>query len=400
MGSRKATVRLPDTPKQAFDFFSRDGHAVTPSANILRVATGPNLLEVEPNDTSDDVAEGDRYVPLALNGVIEKPNDIDWFRFKAKAGKRYKVKTWGRSLGSAINPKITVESAPGAKKSKRLSNDDVRGSELNLVYVSRTIKDMFDPILLFEPPHDGEYAIKVEDVHGVGGPTFVYRVEIEEAEPLLLTSISGVNRGGRSHQMRNRISLSRGNRANTIVAVQKGFATKFDGALELKAVGLPPGVDMHAPRIEAGQDRVAVVFTATDEADLGAALIELQAVPVDASQPLNSRFSQTVGFYENQNNLMYQTFVDRLAISVSEKAPYSITVTEPEIPLLKYSEIPIKVAIEREPGFDSPIELNLDLLPPGVVRPTPLKIKPDQTEVEYIVSGRNLVPGSYQVSLS
>ena len=41
---------------------------------------------------------------MALNGVISKPGDVDYFRFKAKKGQTFDVHCYARRLGSPLDP--------------------------------------------------------------------------------------------------------------------------------------------------------------------------------------------------------------------------------------------------------------------------------------------------------
>ena len=55
-----------------------------PSPNWVRVSDFPNVLEAEPNDTQKTATVAQKDLPLAFNGILSKPGDVDWFRFKAK----------------------------------------------------------------------------------------------------------------------------------------------------------------------------------------------------------------------------------------------------------------------------------------------------------------------------
>ena len=51
----------------------------------MRVVDLANALEVEPNDALAQ-ATPTAAAPLALNGIIEKPGDVDFIKFTAKQG--------------------------------------------------------------------------------------------------------------------------------------------------------------------------------------------------------------------------------------------------------------------------------------------------------------------------
>ncbi len=43
------------------------------------------------------------------------------------------------------------------------------------------LKDVLDPSVIWEPKSDGDYLLELEDSSGSGGPTAVYRIEVEPA---------------------------------------------------------------------------------------------------------------------------------------------------------------------------------------------------------------------------
>ena len=107
--------------------------------------------------------------------------EIDRFTFTAKKGESYRIRVYGRALGSPIDPKIWIR---GVKDNKLVAQaDDSTLPELGLVSSRNQwhIKDQLDPSVIFKAPADGEYTLGVEDTRGMGGPSFVYRAEVEPA---------------------------------------------------------------------------------------------------------------------------------------------------------------------------------------------------------------------------
>ena len=83
--------------------------------------------------------------PIALNGVIDKPGDIDHFVFKATKGQTFDIRVFARALRSPLDAVLYV----GARNAgASAGNDDSAGP---------------DSYLRFSAPNDGEYVIWLID---------------------------------------------------------------------------------------------------------------------------------------------------------------------------------------------------------------------------------------------
>ena len=144
-------VTLPSTEDLEYGLFAKDAIGVSPSPNMIRVTDLPNATEAEPNDTTAQASAG--AAPGALNGIIEKPGDVDYFKFSAKQGQQYDIRVLARSpLRSPLDSVLTVHRATGAGLA---SNDDTGGP---------------DGYLRFTAPADEDYFIQVHDHLRAGGP--------------------------------------------------------------------------------------------------------------------------------------------------------------------------------------------------------------------------------------
>ncbi|GIW86313.1 MAG: hypothetical protein KatS3mg108_0637 [Isosphaeraceae bacterium] len=71
------------------------------------VATGPQQLATEPDDNPSQAPT--LATPGGLSGVIDAPGDVDHAAFEAQAGERWIVEVYGRRLGSPIDPRIEIQ---------------------------------------------------------------------------------------------------------------------------------------------------------------------------------------------------------------------------------------------------------------------------------------------------
>jgi hypothetical protein len=354
-------LQLPAAAAAKLGVFAEDADQSPPSPNWIRVSEFPNVLEAEPNDSREQATRTELPLPVALNGIIGKAGDEDWFRFKASKGQTFDIKVYARALRSPLDPVLEVHAAGGAQIA---ANDDQGGP---------------DSIVRFSAPADGDYELKVRDHLRKGGPAYVYRVEFNAAQPTAYTHIPAYEREP-NDQLRQWVAVPKGNRFSTWIRVNR---SNFGGDMTLAFEGLPAGVRAFAELVPAGIDRVPVVFEAAPDAPVAGALAEVVATTTDGK--ISGRFFQSVNLvYGPPNNtIFYGTAVDRLAVAVVEEAPYRLSIVEPKAPLVNGGSLGLKVVAERKPGFTKPITLRMLWTPPGVTAAVTHAIPEGQNEAYY-----------------
>ena len=365
-GVRTQALRLPADPLGDYAYpFSVDG-LKAPSPNPIRLCAFGNVLEQEPNDTPKDATPAAGDLPLAFNGMVEKAGDVDYFRFKAKAGQKYDLRCVARGIRSPLDSVLTVYKGDGAQIA---DNDDAGGP---------------DSALSWTVPADGEYLVAVRDHLGKGGPHYVYRVEFHPLSPGLTL---GIPEYARNSQERNAVSVPRGNRYATLVKVTR---SNVGGDVLLSAPSLPVGVTMEADRIAGSVNEVPVVFEAGTNASLGALLVPLNGRHAENTN-IQGGFSQSLElvYGEPNNTIYYKTVVDRLAVVVAEEAPFSIEVVEPKVPLVQNGSMGLRVIAKRRPEFKGVIKLRMLWNPPGVGSQSEVVIPEGQTEAIYPVNAND-----------
>lgn len=90
------------------------------SRRAFRVAVSdlPAVREVEPNDTPDRATSAS--APASIAGRIERPGDVDLFRFEAKKGSSWTIETEAAKRGAPVDTKIEVLDAQGRKVERAL----------------------------------------------------------------------------------------------------------------------------------------------------------------------------------------------------------------------------------------------------------------------------------------
>jgi hypothetical protein len=358
-GEIKQKVKLPAAvPQEKFGLFAQDAGGIAPSANPFRLSEFANVLEVEPNDTPQQ-ATPVPALPAALNGIISKAGDVDYFRFTAKKGQTFDVHCWARRLGSPLDSVMTIGVLGGPAL---VSNDDTGGP---------------DSYIRFTAPEDKEYFVSVTDHLGKGGPTYFYRIEFTPVVPRLSLTIPKVDIFGYS-QERQTIDVPRGNRYACLITANR---VDFGGPLALSAEGLPVGITMQTENIAADMTAVPLVFEAAPDAPVAGALARILGKHADPAQKIMGGFEQSIILVGVPNQGVYWRHeVDRAAVAVTDEVPFRISIVEPKAPLVQNGSMNLKITAERKAGYRAPITIVPLFNPPGVGSATSATIAEGQTE--------------------
>jgi hypothetical protein len=366
LGERTTSLTLPRAPDHHFGLFAQDGQGIAPFSNAFRLSPFGNTIEVEPNDTP---ASANPFTPpVALNGVIATPGDLDRYVFKAKKGEKYDIRVFARQIGSPLDSVLSI----AARNGGRVANNDDSGGP--------------DSYVRFLAPKDGEYVVTMADHLKKGGPDYTYRVEISPVAPRL--KLSTPNESPRRGTGTMAVAVPRGNRQAILINAARA---DFGGALSLSASGLPTGVAYEADTIGPGTDVVPVLFTAAPEAPVAATLAVVTGRPVDPKLDVPSEFASVAELVLGQNNVPFWTrTVGSLAVAVTEEAPFSIEAIEPKVPLVRGGAMELRVVARRKLGFTAPIAVSLPWNPPGVSSRREVVIPENQNEATILLnaSGR------------
>ena len=358
-------VQLP----ARFDFrgglFPVKNGVSSPSPIQFRINELHNIIEVEPND-SYWPKESVGTAPFAFNGIIEKERDADLIRFTGKKGQELDFQCSAQRVGSGLDPIINVWQA--SNKKLLFGDDDGRRP---------------DCYKRFTLPADGDYFFRVKDHLDRGHPHFVYRVEISPVEPELSLNIPRFDRYSQTGQT---ISVPQGGRVATLVNATRDAVT---GEIELLSGDLPDGITMHAPNMRENLSSMPVVFEATGDAKLAGKLVDLKGqIKAENGQAVIGGFVNQADFAMGppNNSVYYQCKVNRLAMAVVEPVPYKVEIVPPQSPLVRNGQKEIKIAINREEGFDGPITLRFPFLPPGIGTKNKVNVPKGVSEFNYPIN--------------
>lgn len=350
---------------KATPFYPTDAGGVAPSPLVFRASDLNNVVEVEPNDepAKGTVCEA----PIAMNGVIEKPRDIDYFQFKGVKGTTYDIRVYARNLRSPLDSVLTVNRLSNGQSLG--TNDDSGGP---------------DSYLRVNIPADDTYTVQVKDMLDQGGDDYSYRVEVTPVEAKVLITLAE-----KAQYVDTTMAVAKGNRGALMVNVQK---IGVGGDMTLELADLPKGVKVEKQPLLANMQSMPVLFVADDNAPVGAGLVPMAVKTNDPKAPAFTSFAkQTSQMIRGGNNQPVFTYtLHGLTTAVIEKVPFKIEIVEPKVPLVKNGSMELKVRVKREKDFKAPISIRMLYLPVGIGASSSAQIPEGKDEgILQITAGSN-----------
>lgn len=370
VGEFKQTIKLPDVPQTQFPLEPGTDGLVAPSPNYVRVSSFDNVLEVEPNPDFNTATKTELVAPLALNGIIGEPGDVDCFRFQAKKGQVFEVRCHARGVRSPLDPVMNLYDGAG----KGIAGNDDSGGP--------------DSYFRFNVPADGEYILRITDHLGRGGKEFVYRVEFEPLAPTLTVSIP---KYARYSQTRHQVVVPRGNRFAQLVQVRRA---NIGGEVVMSAEGMPQGMTMQTETMAANVDSVPMLFEAAPDAPIAGNWGNIVAKPADPNVKVEGRFEQSYELIISApgQSVFQRLDVNKLAFAVTEEVPFKIEIVQPKVPIVQDGSMDLKVIAHRNEGFTAPIQVQFPFRPPGVGATSAVTIPEGKNEVLYPLSANGNAP--------
>lgn len=328
-----------------------------PSALRLRSFAGPNVLR-QPGAAETPVSQ----LPAALNGILSKAGEADRYRVSVKKGGRYRVRVLASGLGSPLDPALSIRKAEE-------TNAEITGDDADLKLPDRSVRDIFDPTVIWEPKSDGDYLVEIRANDGAG-PTAVYRIEIDTPPEVVFAQLRSVAFDAAETGRFTSLAVAQGDRWTFNLSLPTGLGTQFKGEMEVFAEGLPQGVSLANTRVPGGSVIWPVQLIAAPDAKPGGAVVTLGVRSVDPASPIQTASVQRIPFINHSGGNNWRTvLLDRFIMAVTDTAPFSIELEQPPIPLARGGELAIPVKITRRPGFNERIDFKADFAASGVVLP-------------------------------
>jgi hypothetical protein len=312
----------------------------------------PQFIEQEPNDTPE--LANRVTIPCGINGKIGQKRDLDHFAFKAAKGQALRLELKARRFGTLLQSSLHgVLDVMDAKGKILATNDDTHGKEA---------------LLVFAPPADGDYVVRVRDLNSKGGDTAVYYLEIDFAQQDFTL---------RSDPDKAMI----GPGSSTAWYVHVARANSFAGPVKIDIEGLPPGVTASPLTIGPTMTQGVIVLTAGPDAQIDAA--NVRVVGTGTIKTVSGKV-ETIKRPVTVNQEIYLPGGGRGKFDVNL---HSVAVTEPsdilkvdvsttKLELKPGDEVKLEVTLTRRADYDKGVSLDILLqhlntvfanpMPPGV----------------------------------
>jgi hypothetical protein len=371
-GVGEGQVIVPEAPPgttQSVPAIAESG--IAPTELPFRIFSHAGVRETEPNNAPDTATRG--TIPGAFDGVIAEKGDIDYFAFDATKGQVFDVRVWARALGSPLDSILHL---------RKLDNSAITGDDDAAAVDSQ---------MRITIPEDGTYAFSVYDHLQRGGATFAYRIEAEPVQPKLSLKL-----------VENRpvsLTVPQGNQSYLLISAARA---DFDGPIKVDLLDLPAGLSYTADLLPQGQGTVPVLVSAAPDAPVDGALARVQGTWTQEGnpQPLTGELREEIRLIEGRNDTtFFGRPVDRLAIAVSEPAPFSVEVAPVQAPFVHGGARNLIVKVNRKEGFADAIALAFPWLPPGIGGGT-ATLPGDQNQAEIRLEVRDAPVGRYKIFVS
>jgi hypothetical protein len=291
-------------------------------------------------------------VPCGISGQLAKEDEADCYSFETKAGERFTITVAAHAEQSALDSLVRILNDKGEAL---LENDDHND---RYIHADSHIEN-------WTAPAAGRYTIEVRDLHGRGGPNFVYFLQVVPSQPHFALETDT-----------DKTLLAPG--LASVIYVRTTRHDGFAGEIQLGVEGLPAGATARCGRIlAAGSDGCIVLRAAVDAKQTAVNLrIFGTAARSDGKGKLEATARPLQEVYMPGGGRHHYP-VRMHTLSIGEPLDLKTVTIQPTAITLKPGESKkIDITIERQPAFKGNVTLavfyqHLDSvygssLPPGV----------------------------------
>lgn len=216
----------------------------------------PEVFDKEHNDSPKDAQA--LKLPVIVNGRIDRPGDVDVFRFDGRAGDTVVAEVIARRLGSPFDSAIELTNAAGDRIAFNDDYEDVSADAGRETHHA-------DSFVMATLPANGRYFIKLRDVQHNGGAEYAYRLRVSGPRPdfELRASPSSIN------------AVGGGTVPITVTALRRDG---FSGDIAVTLLDAPQGFRLSGAEVPAGQNQVRLTLTVPAAATTAPASLRLQGI--------------------------------------------------------------------------------------------------------------------------
>ena len=344
----KATVSVK---KEGFHQLTcADGACASNAVSFYAVPKGVNLYQFP--------EKGRMFtVNSAISDSLSQASKVKRYKISVEEGRPVCVELIGRRNGSRIDAVMKLMDGYGNILAEADDTEDPRQGMMTF---------HADPVINYTPRFSEDIFVEVEDLHRGHGKDYHYLLRIQEQRPEFNAFVSPAN-----------ISVPAGGTAAFHVDIEG----KVRRPARLVIDGLPKGFT--TSNMELGSSRGwDVSVTAPEGADM-------KRIPIELKLYYPSKDGESHIKVLPADNMMQAFYyvhhiqAAELSLEVIEAAPYrlSLAMNPDRGVVFTYSDevIPVKILVDRNPGFNEPIALELGKKN-KVFSLDPVSILPDEKE--------------------
>ncbi len=320
-------------------------------------------------------------IPSEIHARFDTKGDLDQYRFEAKGGQPLWIECIASRIRAGSDSALWIDhvtvDAEGIERFKEIaSNDDSGGNPGGLDFPFRTN----DCSLLFTPPSDGSYRLRIHDYTGGGGPADFYRLIIHPGAPdydLVATAWYAAPPKATKAISRYSALIRRG--GTTLLRVFAIRRNGFKNSISISVQGIPDGIDCPPVILPAGKESATLVLYGTEEVDNWQGFVRVVGTAGDTTRTARpGTISWSIGNRDTEFTRSRLSCQLPLSVTADEPAPLMIQPASDhyEITLGEKLEIPFK--IEKSMGLKGDLVIAVHGLPH--TKPPSVKLKQDAGE--------------------
>jgi hypothetical protein len=341
----------------------------------------PVTLEQEPNDTPEKAQP--LTLPAVVCGRFDRPGDVDWYRFTAKAEEIVAIDLLCERLGRPGDPVAILRNDKGEDVA---SFDDFgNNSEGAMSQLTR------DATGTFTIPADGTYHLLVHDRFHRGGPRYTYVLRVGKPRRDFYPVVYHEQTGSPTCP-----TVRQGGCALYEFCLNRRDG--FDGMATVEVEGLPKGVTCPPVSIGPNAEFGSIVFVATADAPESNGFLRLKAWATIDGKRIEREVACVQRRWEEDQPLSTRA-CRRIGLAVRPKAPYRLNAPK-ALEVQAGGSVEARVTLTRLwPEFKDKVQVTAFKPPPGF-EAAGVDIEPDRTEgtVKLTLSA-DVPPGTYSVVL-
>ncbi|MGV3607149.1 MAG: hypothetical protein ACO1RA_12165 [Planctomycetaceae bacterium] len=370
------------------------------------VAQAPVTVEQEPNSTPAQAQK--LTVPFELAGQYLPAGDVDWVQFDAKKGDTLWIDIYCHRLGLECDPAMSIFRVNKNEKGEEVVADVAQVDDLP-ERAARIGSDLDsssdDPSFKLAVPEDGTYRIMVRDQSGTGGndPAKMYRLAVRpgfEDFRVLATAVTLMpTPQAQVTQLASGVVRKGG---NLLVSCKVDRRDGFEGEIQIRAEGLPPGMTSSTAVIAGDTEKASLVISAAENmaAFSGPIKIIAKAAIRGGEVVREARYGQVVWGTPNRQQQPAEFFPEsQLMVTVVDKELEPIVTLTGEDKVWETSlggKLEIPLTVQRRGDFKEPIKLTATDLP-DQIKPAEVNLdgNTNQGKLDVLINQQATKPGVY-----